>query len=470
MQALTDHQLQNRAIRQRLFAQLCIGLSIGALLWGIICTSLGLHECSFIAYGFIALTALNLMVCRRTGSMDLCMQFQVFISLVLPFVFQSALGGMHSSGMVMFWSFVALAGALTFQRRLTSLAWVVLEIVMVLIWVIADPIFPASVFPAPEIDEPTSRYFLALNIAAVASVIFSLALFFVRVQGRSRKRMHEVKQELSVLNVALEERSLEVAQSLTYARHLQSATLPDLDAHPHLFQEQFVWGRSKDAVGGDTHWLGSFGDHSYLILLDCTGHGIPGAMLSMLCHGILNEVVFRDEAQTAAEVIALTQKRLDQQLNRARTGSQDGAEMAVLKFDRATHTVTFAGIGCSLIHTTDTTVSTLRGDRVLRTQQANWQGLSETTLSLEDASRLYLFTDGVTDQFCEQEVRKYSLKRLESALHGLREAPFKDVQNQLQSSFQLWRGGTAQVDDMLIIGVRPQVAWCMAHVGNAQVA
>lgn len=462
-------QQQNERIRQSMFKLLCLGLGIGAVVWSALCLGFGLYRSAAIPLGFVVITLLNLALCRLSGRMAWCMRVQVLFSLVLPFLFQAVLGGSVASGMVMFWSFVALAGALTFQSRYIAIGWVALEVLVVLAFTLFDPVIDLG-DPLRTVTPATQRWFLAFNVASVTVLLFSLALQFVRVQGRMRKRLHEVRQELEATNDVLSMQRMDTLNGLRYARQIQSALLPDLGAHDELFSKVHVLDRPRDTVGGDSYWCGGQGDHRFLVILDCTGHGMPGALLSMLCHGILNELVYKDRVEQGSELIRRTQIALDRLLNRDRNGRKDGAEMAVIHFDKATGRTKFSGLGCSLIHSISTSVHVHRGQRPLPTMINGWNGLEDIQLELSSASRLHLFTDGVVDQFDGEQRMKFSLKRLVHLITTHADTPLEEAERGIVEALNAWRKEGDQIDDMLMLAVEPVPTWHRTQANAEPVA
>lgn len=456
----TTIQQQNERIRHGLFKLLCLGLGTGALVCAVMCIHFELYRSACIPLGFLVITLLNLALCRLAGGLSWCMPVQVLISLVLPFVFQAAMGGSTASGMVSFWSFVALAGALTFQRRLSAIVWVALEVIAVIVFTLFDPIIDLGDHRGP-LDPLMAERFLAFNVASVTILIFSLALQFVRVQGRIRKRLMELKHELQVANTVLEEQRADTLNGMRYARHIQNALLPDLHAAGDVLRSVHVIDRSRDAVGGDTYWYGGHGDHSFLVVLDCTGHGMPGAMLSMLCHGILNELVYRDRVVHGNDLIRRTQLALDQHLHRDRSGSKDGAEMAVIHFDSANGMVHFSGIGCSMIQADAQSVEVHRGQRSLPAMIRGWCDLQSVPVKLTAGARLFLFTDGILDQFGSGSRAKYSLKRLVEQVRSSAQLPFEQASELIEAGLSDWKGDHEQIDDMLLIALEPDAKWTL---------
>lgn len=451
-------QQQNERIRLSMFKLLCLGLGLGALAWTVLCVAFGLYRCAAIPLGFVVITLLNLALCRLSGRMAWCMRVQVLFSLLLPFLFQAVLGGSVASGMVMFWSFVALAGALTFQSRVIAIGWVALEVTIVLAFTLFDPVIDLG-DPLGAITQETRRWFLSFNVASVTVLLFSLALQFVRVQGRMRKRLHEVRQELEAANTVLSTQRSDTLNGLRYARQIQSALLPDLGAHTELFSKVHVLDRPRDTVGGDSYWCGGHGDHRFLVIMDCTGHGMPGALLSMLCHGILNELVYKDRIDKGSELIRRTQIALDRLLKRDNSGRKDGAEMAVVHFDRRERRAYFSGLGCSVIHSMGTHVTVLRGQRPLPTMMNGWNGLEDIDLELGSTSRLHLFTDGVVDQFDAEQRLKFSLKRLVDLVCTHAATPLEKAELGIVEALSDWRKEGDQIDDMLMLAVEPDVRW-----------
>lgn len=462
-------QQQNERIRLSMFKLLCLGLGLGAVVWAGLCLWYGSYRSATIPLGFVVITMLNLLLCQARERMAWCMRVQVLMSLVLPFLFQAALGGGSASGMVMFWSFVALAGALTFQSRFIALGWVALEVVAVLLFTLFDPVLDLGDPPLAH-DARTRNGLLAFNVASVTVLLFSLALRFVRVQGRMRKRLHEVRQELERTNGILHDQQRDMLNGLRYARQIQSALLPDLQVNVDLFHKVHVLDRPRDTVGGDSYWCGGQGDHQFLVILDCTGHGMPGALLSMLCHGILNELVYKDRIEQGSELIRRTQLALDRLLHRDRDGRKDGAEMAVLHFDRRSRRTTFSGLGCSLIHSRNEEIQVLRGQRPLPTMIRGWNGLEDVPLTISAHSRLHLFTDGVVDQFDADQQMKFSLKRLVQLIASHADRPLEQAGHGIVQALNDWRCEGDQIDDMLMLALEPAAAWHLADIEAEAVA
>lgn len=248
-------------------------------------------------------------------------------------------------------------------------------------------------------------------------------------------------------------------KALGYARQIQQALLPDLRSQKALFSAVHVLDRPRDMVGGDSFWCGGHGDHQYLVVIDCTGHGMPGALLSMLCHGIFNELVYKDHVGSGSELIRRAQTALDQLLHRNRSGTKDDAEIAVLHFDHRKQRVTFSGLGCSLIHTKKGHIEIHRGQRSLQSMMERWDRLEEIPLVISSSSRLYMYTDGVVDQFNAAGKTKFSTKRLIEFLKGQGDLSFAAARNGLIAALDDWRKDGDQTDDMLLVALEPSASW-----------
>jgi serine phosphatase RsbU (regulator of sigma subunit) len=208
-------------------------------------------------------------------------------------------------------------------------------------------------------------------------------------------------------------------------------------------------------------WHARVDDRSYFIVLDCTGHGVPGSLMSMLIHGLLNEVVHTGRNLSAAQVIKRTQQLLNDRLDRSRTGNTDGAEMAVLCFDHGKRQVSCAGMGCGII--------LQEGDRMvhLKSHSGNASLLNESRLSsiseyivtVSEYTRLFLYTDGVADQFCANDQRKFTRARLEATLQEAHGMAAEAQMAHFENAFEAWRGETPLVDDILLVGVVPAQCW-----------
>lgn len=444
----------------RLFMLLSIVMATFALVWGVACTMIGLTLASLIPLGFVG-AAVSLAVTYKVyDARKFALRGMLLLSIVSPFLFQSALGGGEVSGMAMLWSLIGLIAAVNLERGWRRYFWMSLQAMLLVCYAVADPVLEALV-QAPDSALPAPHTMLSINMASVFPACFLLADALLRQQRSMRKRMYDAQRRQELKHTEeIERHHQELRASLEYARRIQTATWPDLGRLPELLDDHFVIYRPKEAVGGDLFWHGRSGDKSYLVLMDCTGHGVPGSLVSMLCQGLLSEVVYQGNGIGPVEVIRLTQRLMDIRLNRTRTGNADGADMGVLCFDHHRQQVSYAGLGCGLVVADGDAVFSVKGQRSMAyLNLPEGYALQETYLKLSPNARLYMHSDGILDQFCKEDKRKLSIKGFSRIVQELADLPMQEQRSGFLAAIDAWKGDSTQVDDILVIGLQPMEDW-----------
>ena len=454
---------------RRMFATMALSMSACAAIWSLWCLWRGMAAAAVVPGAYIALAGLMLIPAVRARNEHLTRRVLLSAGLLLPFVFQMMLGGTGPSGMVMLWCLPTLVVAVNLERGRNRYAYLGITGVLLSLFAWLDPVLPGA-YP-PEGLHP--RTLLAFNLATSMPANFILADRMLAAQRALRRRVLEGQREIENRFVAaLEERNREMQQSLDYAGRIQLALWPDRDKLGGLFEELFVHYTPKEAVGGDLIWHARVENKSYFMVLDCTGHGVPGSLMGMLIHGLLNEVVHTGRDLGAAQVVRRTQQLLDDRLDRARTGNTDGAEMAVLCFDHGRREVTCAGLGCGIIVQDGTELVHLKGrlggSRLMT--GARLDQLQEHRITVGPDTRLFLYTDGVADQFCADDRRKFTRGRLERTLREAAHLPAHAQMAHFQDTFAQWRGDTPLVDDVLLVGTIPAACWHSAELDDQEEA
>lgn len=450
-----DLHTQNTIISRVVFRLMSKAMALGAVCWFSITFALGLHIQSLVPLVYLLVTAINLYLTRKPGHPGFP-AVQMTLSIALPFLMQLMLGGVETSGVVMLWSFAALCGALTYRRYYMILTWSALEILLVTTFSLFDPKMVVGDTAALE-SLPPFRVLFAINLLGPTFIILGTAVHFVRMQGGIRKHIHGIKAMLAESNTRLEQRTAELDASLRYARTIQLALLPDLNELPSSISDGLVFYRPKDPVGGDLFWHGSHNDQHFVAIMDCTGHGVPGALLTVIVHNLLNEiVVLRGETEPAV-VVAEVVQRLPLVLQRAPGSQQDGVELAIVRIDRDGGIHRFAGMGLGLIVVNEDQHFVLKGGNSLLPEDGQLckDSILAYDLDLTPGARLYAFTDGFWHQFGGEKRRKFSRTRLQAELINMSHLPWNDQRRLLEHMLDDWRGELDQVDDILVLGFEP---------------
>ena len=253
----------------------------------------------------------------------------------------------------------------------------------------------------------------------------------------------------------------EVNDSLYYAKKIQSAIMPPEQYFQEILNDVFILFKPRDIVSGDFYWIKQVNQYVILAAADCTGHGVPGAFMSMLGMSYLNEIVHRREITNANEVLNELRKQIRNSLRQRGQPeeSKDGIDMALCVIDEKEKVLQFCGANrpLYLIRNENGTpeLKEFKSDPMpLGYYQGKFKAFTNKDIKLEFGDMLYLFSDGFTDQKGGEEGKKFLSKNFKRLLLEIHEEPMQDQQMILDAMFSDWRGDNPQVDDVLVIGVR----------------
>ena len=270
--------------------------------------------------------------------------------------------------------------------------------------------------------------------------------------------------ELKKANVIIEQKNKDITDSINYARRIQLGILPPTDVLEKCFKNYFVLYKPKDIVSGDFYWaVESTNKHtdqklSIIAAIDCTGHGVPGAFMSMLGNTLLNQTISNPDIVNAADVLNYLNAKLPENLKS--TGQEqhirDGMDMALCIFDFKNMKMQFAGANnpCWIIR--DNQLIELKGDKqpISASNDLEKRDFTNNTFDLRKNDCIYLLTDGFADQFGGPREKKFSYKRLKEELLTSYGKPCTEQKEILTTAFETWRGSYEQIDDVCIIGIK----------------
>jgi len=248
-----------------------------------------------------------------------------------------------------------------------------------------------------------------------------------------------------------------VTDSIRYAKRLQESILPPERRIRELLPEAFVYYRPKDIVSGDFYWFEKVEDKVVFAAVDCTGHGVPGAFMSLIGHNGLNQAVKERGRSRPSEVLADLNKIAFDALHKDREQYlvRDGMDMALCSFDPERNVLEYAGANCPLY--------LVRGEQVLHfapdksaigSFDLGGRVFTDHRIRLETGDMVYIFSDGYADQFGGPKGKKYLYRRFRELLVEISVHPPERQRVLLNDAFNAWRGAHEQVDDILVIGMR----------------
>lgn len=253
----------------------------------------------------------------------------------------------------------------------------------------------------------------------------------------------------------IERQNTFIKEGISYAQRIQNAVLPkSKDIKVHL-PEHFVFFKPKEIIGGDFYWQGEYGDHILLAAVDCTGHGAPGALISIIGSQVLTKIV-RDQGVTdPGEVLEILNLELIKTLHTETSLLNDGMDISLLSIDTKNRSIQYAGAKNSLLIMKNGEAERIRGDKTsIGEAYLIEKGFTTHDIKLGAGECLYMFTDGIIDQFGGPSNKKLLYKRLYETLIKNQEYSMDIQLDCLKRALNLWQGNVEQTDDILMIGLR----------------
>jgi serine phosphatase RsbU (regulator of sigma subunit) len=250
----------------------------------------------------------------------------------------------------------------------------------------------------------------------------------------------------------------ELAESLKYASYIQKALLPSEAAIKKIFNDCFVYFKPRDIVSGDFYWISKKSNLIYLAVGDCTGHGVPGAFLSILGLSFLNHIVDNQHFISSNSFLNILREHLMKALSQTGDISEqkDGIDMSLCIIDCNTNKLEFSGAFHSLfIINSDQQLIEINGDKMQIGVAAELElPFTSHSIELKKNDMIYLFSDGFVDQFGGPDGKKFKYANFRKLLLEISNLPTYNQLEKLHKSHLSWKGNISQLDDILILGVR----------------
>ncbi|MBK7853905.1 MAG: response regulator [Bacteroidetes bacterium] len=273
-----------------------------------------------------------------------------------------------------------------------------------------------------------------------------------RLENLVVERTAQLQQQKSLV----EEKNKEILDSIHYASHLQQAILPQPDILKNHFKDHFILYRPKDIVSGDFYWMEKIDNTVVVSVADCTGHGVAGALMSMLGVSLLNQIVYEQGATSPAKILDKLHEAVSKSLQQSQNNSNQGMDIAICCFNFDTKQVIYAGANRPLVFVASKELKIIAPDKtpIGGSQFERTNGFTNHVLPFTDFEIAYLFTDGYADQFGGEHSKKIMTKKLKEILLEIKNHEMPAQKKFLNDFFTTWMNGNEQVDDVLIAGLK----------------
>ena len=283
---------------------------------------------------------------------------------------------------------------------------------------------------------------------------------FIRAELLARVKTHlEIKHSrdrLASLLRQLEEKNRDITSSIEYAKNIQEAMLRTSEPFKSNFPDHFILYIPKDIVSGDFYWFKTV-DHTHILaIMDCTGHGVPGALMSSIGVTLLNEIVSHERVFRPDLILGNLRSKLVATLGQETVSAtiKDSIEGSVFSFDTLNHTYSISGSGNSMIVIHRGVLEEIKPPRMpigLSDKRMNYLNVD---LSISPGDMIYMFTDGFIDQFGGPASKRYLIKRFKEKLQSLYTFPLEVQREMLREELVSWKAENMQTDDILVLGIR----------------
>lgn len=269
------------------------------------------------------------------------------------------------------------------------------------------------------------------------------------LEQKVKERTAEVIEEKQ----KVEEKQKEILDSIEYALRIQNAILPPQKIVKQYLENSFILYKPKDIVAGDFYWMESIGDLVLFAACDCTGHGVPGAMVSVVCHNALNRAVREFGLSQPASILDKTAEIVLDNFSKSEEEIQDGMDISICAYNTKTKFLEWAGANNSLLLVNNGQLTETKADKQCIGYNDNVKPFTNHQFNLQPDTNIYLFTDGFADQFGGQPERKLTKNRFKELLLSIQNLPIEQQVTELDDFIMNYKKDTEQTDDILIIGV-----------------
>jgi serine phosphatase RsbU (regulator of sigma subunit) len=314
-----------------------------------------------------------------------------------------------------------------------------------------------------EVDEKFNAFINRVNNQILWSSCFSLlfisilAYFIIRSIRKILSKEEEMTKDLIASKLIIEEKNKDITDSINYAKKIQDAILPSLEYISSALPNSFVFFNPRDVVSGDFYWYSELDDKLIIIASDCTGHGVPGALMSMIGTSLLNEIVNHRDVTNPGEILDQLdlgiQKAFEKYTNQI-AESKDGMDISVCTIDLSGQKLLYAGAMRPLIKISNGQLQEYKGDRfpIGGGTSYNKSKFRTQEVMISKGDFFYIFSDGFPDQFGGEKGKKFMNKSFKKLLIQIHKKSALQQSEELKNALESWKGTIEQVDDVLVVG------------------
>ncbi|MBN8693217.1 MAG: SpoIIE family protein phosphatase [Bacteroidetes bacterium] len=295
-----------------------------------------------------------------------------------------------------------------------------------------------------KIEEKKKETYLLVTLVLV--ILLALILIFKRFQLTKKQKQIIEEQKLIV-----DLRNKEVIDSINYAKRLQSAILPSNYEINKLIGESFLLFKPKDIVSGDFYFVEEYQDCLFIAAADCTGHGVPGAMLTIACYNAMQSAIFENSLTQPGLILDFVRDRIEKHFNKSSDSFYDGMDISLIVLNKTEKKVMWSGANNKLLFVVNNSLMELKADRQPVGKSDKKASFTTHFIESFEGTVFYLFTDGLIDQFGGDKGKKFSILRLKKLIESTLSFPLNKQFELVTNEFTNWSNGVEQTDDVTLL-------------------
>jgi serine phosphatase RsbU (regulator of sigma subunit) len=299
--------------------------------------------------------------------------------------------------------------------------------------------------------------FVGLLVLVASAIMWNTAIdLLFGIQLDTSQKLKVAFGELNENHQELQEKNKEIQDSIEYAKRIQNAILPPERIIKSSLPNSFILYKPKDVVAGDFYWLEHIEETVLFASADCTGHGVPGAMVSVVCVNSLNRAVREFGLKDPAKILDKTRSLVIKEFEKSEEEVKDGMDISLCALDYNSKTLKWAGANNPLwvIRKDSQEIEEIKADKQPIGKYASATPFTAHSLTLNQGDTIYLFSDGYPDQFGGDRGKKYKSGKFKKTLLSIVSQPIDLQKDLLDQEFETWRQDIEQIDDVCVIGVR----------------
>ena len=246
----------------------------------------------------------------------------------------------------------------------------------------------------------------------------------------------------------------ELIDSINNAERIQRAVLPAKETMDRVLEEYFIFYQPKDIVSGDFYWFEYYNCKLYIAVADSTGHGVPGAMMSLICNNALLRALYDDASETTGELLNNTRVHVIENLSKGKFNISDGMDISLCCVDFLEYTIEWSGANNPIWIIRDGEFMELKPNKCSIGKDINHVKFVTHSLNLSENDSIYMFSDGYKDQFGGAENKKFLSKRFKQMILDIHQEPMTNQSVIVEENLRKWMGNNQQVDDICVMGIK----------------